>query len=194
MEASMADQEFNPDAVRNPSTGILARNPTHIREAEGARNQTDIVKAIVSSGKKRQTMVLKYDVKKDIVALPGMLDIRGMNSTEASALCRSLVRFRPNIFYVYIKLGNYPNAKKVNDIKVTRLNLHTQVFPTEVADLMGELLSDRALNIVEMVYEVEVADAGKFRTTCQAVGVSLEDYKNDENFNPTVTIDFITEG
>jgi hypothetical protein len=185
--------EFNPDAVRNPSSGLLARNPTHIQEAKDADDQSDIVNAIKQSGVKRMRIRHDYtDVdKSNPPPLVGVLKIRDMTEEAAVNFCKNLMRSRPNIFTVHIKLGDYPNARRLDNSKTRMLNANKARFNTEVGAKMGEILADRNMNVTELKYIVSSAEPGRFDATSEVYGTTQEEYFDDEHFKPVIEFEFI---
>ena len=189
----MSENEFNPNAMINPSSGILARNPTHAVEAQNADDQSEIVKAIRDSGVKRMTVKYDYSDIDSGTPLPlmGILKIREMPVESAIKFCKNLMRSRPNIFKVHIKLGNYPTAQRMNNPKIRLLNSQTPRFHTEIGEKMGELLADKAMLITEIKYVVHNADTGYFNATAEVYGTTEEEYIDDELFAPTIEFEFI---
>ncbi len=185
----MADK----NSLINPSSGLYSRNPTHVTEADNADDQSDIVKAIRDTGTKR--MRVQYDYSspdpKNQLPLMGIRRIREMSEESIIKFCQSLMRTRPNIFKVHIKLGNYPNAKRIDNVKVRQLNANKPRFHTEVGEKMGEVLSDRNMNVVEIKYNVNNAETGYFSATAEVYGTTMEEYTNDDYFAPVIEFEFI---
>ena len=186
-------QDHDPDAIINPSSGLYARNPSHITEAKYAEDQSEIVKAIHKSGVKRMTVLYDYSVidMKAPLPLMGILKIRDMPVESAIRFCQSLMRSRPNIFKVHIKLGNHPSKQRIDNSKTRLLNSSKARFNTEVGEKMGELLADRSLRITEIKYAVHNADAGLFNSTVEAYGVTEAEYLDDALFSPIIEFEFI---
>jgi len=189
----MDERTIDPDAKINPSSGIYARNPTHAVEAQYAENQSDIVKAIKDSGVKRMTITYDYSEIDPKTPLPlmGIMKVREMEPESAVRFCKNLMRSRPNIFKVHIKLGNYPSVRRIDNVKTRLLNSNKPRFHTEIGEKMGDLLADKAMLITEINYVVHNADTGYFSATAEVYGVSSEEYENDELFSPTITFEFI---
>jgi len=184
---------FDPNAVRNPSTGLFARNPTHIKEAQYASDQSDIVKAIKDTGVKRMIVTYNYAEidNKNLPPLMGIRKIREMTTESAIKFCQSLVRSRPNIFRIHVKLGDYPGAKRVDNGKTRLLNSSKPRFHTEIGEKMGDILADRNLNVTEIKYIVHNADPGYFSATAEVYGTSKEEYHDDQFFAPMIEFEFI---
>jgi len=189
----MVDQPQNPDAIINPSSGLYARNPSHITEATYAETQSDIVNAIKESGVKRMTIRYDYsDVDmKDPLPLMGILKVREMTVESAENFCKNLMRSRPNIFKVDIKLGNHPNARRIDNVKTRLLNSHRARFHTEIGEKMGQVLADKTLHVTEIRYVVYNADTGYFNAAAEVYGTSAEEYENDDYFSPTINFEYI---
>ncbi len=186
-------EEFNPDSVKNPSSGLYGRNPTHRELAYHAEDQSDIVKAIKESGVRR--IQVSYDYADMDPSNPppmmGIVEIRTMTTEQAQKFCRTLMRSRPNIFKVHIKLGDYPNAKRLDSGKIRMLNSNKPRFHTELGDKIGDILADKALLVTELVYIVHNADPGYFNATGEVYGTTEEEYVDSENFKPTINFEFI---
>jgi len=182
-------------APRNPSSGLATRNPTHMFEADRARTQSDIVKSIKARDPGKQgEIVWLYDEatrKNGPVPMSGILKIRDMDDKAIEGFCKSLLRTRPNIYKLHIVLGDYPNKKDVSSPKVRALYSREPRFPSNVAEDIAMVLSDRRLNIVELLYEVTNTEPGTFSSYCKAYGVTQEEYEDDTLFSPAIRIEFI---
>jgi len=189
----MSDELFNPDAVRNPSSGLFGRNPTHIEIAETAKDQSAIAKAIKDTGVKEMTLVHEYENLDKSAPPPfaGILKIRDMKEDDAVELCKNLARSRANIFNIVIKLGDYPEKQQLNNKKVQLLSSKEPRFHTEVGLRLGEILSDPTMNAVEIHYMVHNAESGAYNATAIVYGVSEEAYKDDKYFKPTIGLKYI---
>lgn len=180
-----------PEEVMHP-TGVLYKNPTHIREAEKASNQSDIVKAILGAKRQRITEKLEYKGKPDTqLVLPGIKMIRELGPEATEKLMKSLMRYRPNIFKVVISLGTYPSARKIENGKTRSVGATKARFHTEVAEEMAACLSDPSMLVTHLVYTVHNSDPGTFYATGEVYGVpTQEEYLNEEFFEPTVEIEY----
>ena len=187
------NQLFNPDAVKNPSSGLFGRNPTHIEIAETAKDQDAIVKAINDTGVKEMTVIHEYkDLDKSAPPpFAGILKIREMSEEDAIEMCKNLARSRANIFNIVIKLGEYPEKQQLNNKKVRLLASREPRFHTEVGQRLGEILSDPTMHVVEVHYLVHNAEAGAYNATSLVYGVSEEAYNDDKYFSPTIGLKFI---
>jgi len=185
-------KNVNPEDVMHP-TGVYFRNPTHMEEADNADVQSQIVKAIVGAKREHKTEVLTYKEDAKPWVLPGIAHIREMDQPAVEQLCKSLMRFRPNIFKIHIKLGEFPETKMVETPKTRNLSSFEPRFHTDVAKKLSEILSDRTLNVTEIIYTVHSAEAGNFRATGEVFGyVDDEDYESDEFFDPAVLIEYFS--
>jgi hypothetical protein len=188
-------KEFDPNAVRNPSSGLFGRNPTHQEVAEYAKDQSSIVKAINASGKGVQRMRVTYDYYDMDPASPppmaGITDIRSMSLERAQQYCKTLMRSRPNIFRMEIKLGDYPSQRRVDNIRTRMLNSDEPRFHTELGDKIGEILADKTMLVTHLVYTVHNAEPGSFHATGEVFGTTEAEYFDDENFKPSINFEFI---
>lgn len=179
--------------VINPSSGLFARNPTHIEEANEADDQDEIVKAIKGSNAKRMRVVYTYgDVDpKNPIPFMGITKIREMPEESAIQMCKNIMRNRPNIFKMNIKLGNYPSTRRIDNIKTRALNSDKQRYPTEVGEKFGELLSDPSLHVVEISYRVNTMSNGIFSTSAEVFVTNDEEYQDNKFFSPTIEFEYI---
>ena len=186
-------ENFNPNSVRNPSSGLLGRNPTHIDLASYAEDQSDIVKAIKDTGVKRMQITYEYaDIDPtNPPPLMGITKIRTMSTESAQKFCKNLMRARPNIFKLHIKLGDYPKAKRINDGKVRVLSSNRPRFHTEIGEKLGDIISDPNLRVTEVLYVVHNADPGYFNATAEVYGTTDEEYADDKLFKPIISFEFI---
>jgi len=185
-------KNVKPEDVMHP-TGVFFRNPTHTEEANMADDQSEIVEAIKGAKRERVTETLTYTEEDKPWVLPGFAFVKDMDEQGIEGLCKVLMRYRPNIFKVHISLGNYPNAQQINNHKTKNLTSFKPRFHTDVAKKMAEILSDRTMNVTEIIYTVHSADPGNFRAIGEVFGmVSDEDYKNPELDSPAVRIEYFT--
>jgi len=183
-------KDVKPEDVMHP-TGVFFRNPTHMEEADMAQSQNQIVKALTAAKREQITEVLSFTEESKPWTLPGFVNIREMDELQCEQLCRTMMRYRPNIFKVHIKLGNYVNAKPIKTLKTRNLSSLEPRFHTEVAKKMSDVLSDRSLNVTEIIYTVHSAEPGNFRAVSEVFGmVDDEDYENDELFTPGILIEY----
>jgi len=106
-------KDVKPEDVMHP-TGVFYRNPTHKEEADNAMDQSQIVRAIIGAGRERLNMVLTYTEDSKPWILPGFAEVRTLDHPSLVELCKSLMRFRPNVFKIHIKLGDYKGSKPIN--------------------------------------------------------------------------------
>ena len=174
----------DPNQSINPGTGLLYRNPTHLDEAKRAQNQSEIVKQIVGAGRETIRDVLDYS-NPDTTELPGFKKFMSLSEEEIKGLCKSLLRSRPNIYSFRISFGNYP-TKKLDNVKTRDLGANRPRFQTEIAATLAELLSDRNLRVVDVIYNIQNHAPGRFMSTAEVYSTSQEEYDNLENFAPVV--------
>jgi hypothetical protein len=183
-------EDINPNSDYNPSTGMLVRNPTHKEIAENADDQREIVNAIKQSQAQRQIAVYDYSDRSRIPGLPGVLKIRELDEANMLGFCMTLMRVKPNIIGINLKLGNYSGTRNYNGAKISKLRSNKPRNPTEVAEDMAALLSDRLLNVVEVEYKINSVSAGHFESTATAKYVSEEEYNDSSKFQPYLEIEY----
>ena len=185
-------KDVKPEDVMHP-TGVFFRNPTHTEEADNAADQSEIVKAISGAGRERITEVITYTEESKPWILPGFTKVREMNEEQAEGLFKSLMRYRPNIFKVHIKLGEYKDTQPISTSKTRNLSSFKQRFHTDVAKKIAEIIVDPSLNVTEIIYTVHNSDPGSFRATGEVFGmISDEDYANDELFSPGILVEYFS--
>lgn len=171
-------------------TGVFFRNPTHMREADRASDQSEIVKAIRGAGRRRVTEVFTYEDKKSPDCMPGALYIRSMDEDGLRQFFRSLMRVRPNIFKIHIQLGKYDKMQPILDPKIHAIGAQKPRFPSEIAEELAEAFSDNRFRICELLYVVHSSDPGNFNSTCEAYGTTEEEYADDKKFDPKILIEY----
>jgi len=186
-------QEYNP-----PKTGILVRNPTHINEARNAQDQREIIDALNESRANRLHAIYDYSkynpkIPSTFPGLPGLLKLREMGDNEIRGFCASLMRVKPNIIGVILKLGNYENVSQYTGSRIDQLSKFNRPRnPTEVAIDLAALLSDKSLRIVEIQYFVNAASPGNFSVEAKAVATTQEEYNDDKRFCPYLEIEYFS--
>lgn len=189
------NENFNPDANINPSSGLMVNNPSHKEEAQYASNQSELVKAIsgAGSGVKRERTVYNYTNMdpENMPPMAGITKIRSMSEAQVINFCKSLMRTRPNIFRLHIKLGNYPHQQEMQNSKTNLLNSNEPRFHTEVGEKIGMVLADKTMHVTEIEYVVNNADPGLFSAIARVYGVPEEEYNDDKLFAPTIGFEFI---
>ena len=186
-------KEFDADAVVNPSTGILAKNPTRLGITEEATSQQGIAKAIKGSQQRFETVEWQYgaiDVG-DAPPMSGILNIRSMTEDQLHGFFKSLMRCKHNIVTLHIKLGEYDTKRAVNNQRSNTLNSNVKRFPTEIAEKMADLFNDSSRNIVELLYTVELGDNEYFSASAEVFEVDQEQYEDDSKFSPAIGIKYI---
>lgn len=185
-------KKVDPDAMHNPSTGVLVRNPSHVEVAARAEDQRQIVEAIKASGATWQKAIYDYSDRSRIPGLPGALKLREMNEANMLGFCATLLRAKPNITGILIKYGDYPSAREYAGPKVGRIRSHTPRAPSEIAEDFASLLADPTLNIVELRYTVNNAAPGNFESIATAKVANEDEYKDERLFEPLIEIEYLS--
>lgn len=193
-QKQVAAENLDLDARVNPSTGLIARNPTRldITDTENQREIIEQVRAAHGGWKK-----LLYDYVRDeegnweYSGLPGTIQIREMREEELAEYFRTLMRSRPSVTSIELSLGEYPDKKEYTGPRVSKLQFSKPRNPTEVAEDMASLFSMEGLHVVEMKWQINSAGAGNFHTSAKAYTVSEEDYKDDEKFSPSIVLEYV---
>ena len=185
-------KHVKPEDVMHP-TGVFFRNPTHTEEANRAKDQSQIVKAISGAQRERKKEIITYTEETKPWVLPGFAQLRELDEQQVLGLCRVLMRYRPNIFKVHIKLGDYKTARPANNHKTKLLDSFEPRFHTEVAEVIADILSDPTLNVSEIIYVVDSTEPGSFRAFGEVYGhVSEEEYEDESLFQPAVLIEYFS--
>jgi len=183
-------KNVKPEDVMHPD-GTFYRNPTHIEEAIGAADQSQLVKAISGAKSQKNEIILRYTEDNKPWDLPGFAKFRELSEEEILGLCKSLMRYRQNIFRIHIQFGRTTNAKKLNNTKVRLLSSSEPRFHTEVAGRIADILSDQSIYVCDLIYEVQNADSGNFSAVGEVYYIdSKEEWESDEFFQPAVSIDY----
>lgn len=180
--------QIDPNAKYNPSSGMLVRNPSHEEVSERAQNQREIVNSIRESKANWQNAVYDYSDPSRIPGLPGMLKIRDLDERNMLGFCLTLMRAKPNITGITLKLGKYEGVTEVHGQKIARLHSRVPRNPSEIAADLADLLSSH--NIVEFEYKVNNAKTGEFDAVATAKQVDDEQYKDDSRFQPYLEIEY----
>ena len=183
-------KDLDPDAKYNPSSGMLVRNPSHEDIATRADDQRGIVSAIRESKANWQKAVYDYSDPSRIPGLPGMLKLRELDEKNMLGFCLTLMRAKPNITGISLKLGDYEGTTEVRGTKITNLHSRVPRNPSEIAEDLAILLS--AENVVEFNYKVNNAVPGDFDAVASAKVVSDEVYKDDSLFKPYLEIEYFS--
>ena len=187
-------KKLDPDAVINPSTGIYARNPTRLEITESAEDQQEIVNMVMKSNRGVQSIEWHYnkDDRTDLPPMSGVLNIRGLDVDQLDGFFSSLMRVKPNILKLHVKLGEYENKREIRNNKVSVLNGNKKRFATDVAKKIADVFDDAANNVVEFIYTCDPGGKdGFFSSTFIAYSVNEDDYNNDELFNPAIGLRYI---
>lgn len=181
--------DVKPEEVIHPN-GTFFRNPSNKVIRDRAKDQTSIVENIKGSTRKRTTEVLQYRPQDEPFKMPGVLKLRSLTEEQIRDMFKSLMRLRPNILKLHIKLGEYPSFRPIRDRKVDQLGSSEPRFSEELAEDFATLLADKRLLVTEVIYTVHTADQGNFSSTCEAYGVTEEEYKNDKLFTPAILLEY----
>lgn len=187
---------IDPNAMYNPSSGMLTRNPTHVEVAETADDQQEIVNAIRDMRVKHMKSIYDYtdydpESPSLIPGLPGLLALRDMGENDMLGFCRTLMRTKPLITRIYLKYGDYDYKREYRGGKIQKLQSHKPRHPTEIAVFISDLLSDNSLNIVELEYKVNSAGTGNFHSMGTAYGTNDASYKDKSLFKPYLEIEYV---
>ena len=188
MKAALPEGVKAEDVIH--PTGIFSRNPTDLETRNRATDQSDIVKELTLSGRGKIVEVFEY-LPQDIPhTLPGVLKIRTMVEEDMKNFFKSVMRIRPNIFKLHIKLGEHTNLRPSYDRKVTNIASQAPRWATEIGLDMAQLFLDKRLNVVEMIYTIQNAAVGTFSSTCEVFTTTDEEYNDDKLFNPGIIIEY----
>lgn len=182
--------KIDPNSKYNPSSGMLVRNPSHEDVSERARNQREIVDSIRESKANWQNAIYDYSDPSRIPGLPGMLKIRELDEKNMLGFCLTLMRAKPNITGITLKLGDYEGATEVRGQKILRLHSRVPRNPSEIAEDLADLLF--SANVVEFEYKVNNAKTGEFDAVATAKEVDDEQYKDNSRFKPRLEIEYFS--
>ena len=186
------NQKIDPNAMHNPSTNLLVRNPTRVAVSNDAEDQRAIVDAIKGARVPRMKAIYDYSDRSRIPGLPGILKIRELDEANMLGLCMSLTRCHPNIIGIELKLGNYERVKRYTGSKINKLNFNRPKAPTEVAKDIADLLSTHGANIIEFTYKINNIKPGEFEVISSAVSTTDEEYNDNSKFCPYLEIEYFT--
>ena len=202
MVAKRSKMEVRPDDVIdaegmvNPSSNMIARNPTRIDLSNEADDQREIVDAIKEAQGKRSKIIYEYirleDGKWEYSGLPGVVKIREMSEEDLEEFCRTLMRCKPNITGLSLSLGKYKTLNSYNGPKIAKLNFRKPRYPTEVASDWAALLYDKSLKIVKVEWQVKSAGPGAFECIGKAWTTTQEEYDEEENFSPVLEVEYFS--
>lgn len=187
----MSLKDFYDRGGRNPSTGTLMKNPSH----DSKMSQYEIVKTIVASGRKPVTVVYEYAEMKDDNPPPifGIVKVREMSEEDCVKMFKMMMRSKPSIFGFSVKLGDYPETKQVSNSKTKQLSFMTPKFPTQIGEILGTLMADKTLRIVEVDFIISTNDPNKFSAIAEVYTVPTDEiYHDDQYFKPTITLNYIS--
>jgi len=189
--------------IKNPTTGLYSRNPTHVEESEYARTQADIVAAVTQSGRKIKQLTLENYLDEDEKMneagkgnpLSGIRRIRSMEEEECKDFFATVMKFRKDILTLQVSLGNYDinKTKQVTgNNKINALNtMNGGLWPTQLGHRIGELMSDRRLNIVWMQYDITFGPSGTM-FQLEFHGADDDSYEDEALFDPKIYVKYQT--
>jgi hypothetical protein len=178
--------------------GLYAQNPTHIIEAANSLDQNEIVKQVLgsSSGVQHKSLVIDYHPflmgQKKMIELPGITKIREISEEDGIELGRSLMRYRPGVFSLIIKLGEYTSKKRIENAKTRQLDAFRPRFNTEIGEKIGDVLVDRTLRVVELKYIVITNKENAFEARAEVYGTTEEEYADDSKFSPILRLEYLS--
>ena len=184
----------------NKETGLYKDNPTHLEIRQMAESQQEIVdmlKGIYDFGHEEYHYMDENDTRQK--PMSGILKFREMDEERTLKFFRTLFRYRSNIISIHMKLGEYPNVRKVSTNKTAALNTNKKRFHVdntvnqskpETAELIADIFNDSSRHIVEMKYTVS-KDPKNFFVRCEFFETAKEeDYLNDKFFKPALGLEF----
>lgn len=195
-----------PSQIFNKSTGLLKRNPSHLVEAESARNQTDIVRAIQGHpGKKKCDIEIDYneEKKKTTSRFPGFYWFLDENNKRSFDTIKntftSVLRFRPTVIQVQTSLADIDPTlmKELNHPKVRAVG-HAAPRPAkETAEKIADLLADDTLNVVSLDYAIVSSSDQIFAAEARAwvtdepIILHPQEEEEEANYSPFLKITYI---
>ena len=188
------EHTIDKDAIRNPADGIIARNPTRLEITKNSESQKEIMEAVMGvTYAPTDTVVYDYSSidREDPPPMAGVLKIREMSESQLKGFFKSLMRSKPNIVKMQLKLGEYQNKSRVINSRAALLNSNKQRFHTEVAERLADVFADHTVNVVEVIYKVNNKDQNYFSATAEVYSVPSEDYNDDKLFAPAIGIEYI---
>lgn len=195
MEDTMDNEHtIDSNAIRNPSDGIIARNPTRLEITANADDQNEIMQAVMGiTNQPTDTVIHDYSKidKTDPPPMAGVVKIREMSEKQLKGFFKSLMRSKPNIIKMHLKLGEYTNKTRVVNSRAALLNSNKQRFHTEVAERLADVFADHTVNVTEVIYRVNNKDPNYFSATAEVYSVPSEDYENEDLFSPAIGLEFL---
>jgi len=192
----VSPDKVDPDARVNPSTRLIARNPTRM-EISDADNQREIVQQIKDMRAKRKKILYQYEQDEngnwEYSGLPGTIAIRKLEEEELAEYFRTLMRSRPNIIGIELSFGEYEDARQYTGKLIDKLRFSKPRNPTELAEDMAALFSTKTpeVNVVKLNWKINSANAGNFYTEATAYYTSKENYEDDKKFSPSIMIEHV---
>lgn len=190
MSGPKLPDDVKAEDVIHPRTGLFFRNPSNTNIRDRAHDQSQIVRNLTEAKRKREQEIFSYMPNEGPYTLPGVLKIRTLEVQDLQQLFKSMMRIRPNILKIHIKLGIYPSQRPINHPKVTQIGSTEARYSTEIANDFAEVFSDKRLMITELIYTVQSAELGNFMSTCEAFGTTEQEYNDDKLFNPGVMVEY----
>ena len=182
---------LNKKSMDERMNGMMFRNPSHINEAEESDDQRQIVDSLTKMGQKRVVEHYTFEDRTEVKGFPGVFDIRGLDKDNLKGLFTAILKSKPNIISVHLKLGDYPHVKKYTGQEMGPLNDNKPRWPSEQAEKFAELFANQ--NVAEIRYAVHEATPGNLRVLTEATVTEYrEEYVDDELFKPELAIEYIT--
>ena len=182
--------DVDPKDVMHPKTGLFFRNPSNLDLRNRAETQSQIVKELTEAKRTRQVKVFTYTEDDMPFVLPGILKIRELEKEQLEGLFKSVIRIRPNIFKIHIKLGEYSEQKPIINNKVSRIGSSEPRHLADVAKDLADVFADKRFLVTELIYSIHSAELGNFSSSCEAWGTTEKQYENNKLFNPGVLIEY----
>lgn len=182
------------DLIDSSFRGIFYKNPTHLKAAAQARDQSDIVKTVFKMKREIIHQQFLYNDETKQLVFPGIKKFKSLSDEEIDGVFNQIMRSRPNIFQLRICFGDYEekDIREIYSNKITDIGSNRQLYPSEVGKRISEAFKNRDLNIIDFVYTVSNHEENSFSSSAQAFSVSKELYDNEELFNPVVEISYLS--
>jgi hypothetical protein len=190
------DDLIDPNTMVNPSSNMIARNPTRVDLSKDADDQREIVSAIKDAQARRMKVFYEYkhleDGSWEFTGLPGLIKFHEMSDPELVEFCRTMMRCKPNITGIELSLGKYNDIKEYTGPKIGKLNFRKPRYPTEVAEDWASLIGDKALRVVKVQWQIKSAGPGAFECIGKAWTTSEDEYNDKEKFSPSLDIEYFS--
>jgi hypothetical protein len=168
---------------------VFFRNPSLVGKADDVDNQQELVQKLMAEKKASGEITFEYTDESKPCSFPGFAKIRDLKKSQLTGLFNSVLRYKPNIIQLHIRLGHYPNAKQLHSVALNECGASKPRWPRDIAPKFANVFSDPNKKIVEFIYVVSNAEPGNFRAHAQAMYVETEEeYRNEEYFEPAIGI------